>query len=244
MASTKDLTIEEKLRALWQLQQIDAKIDEIRTLRGELPMEVRDLEDELQGLNKRLGKLEDELEGLKNGVTKNELAIKESEELIAKYGEQSKNVRNNREFEAINKEIELQELEIQLSKKKIKDATVKIKSKKDYLDESKANLLKKERNLIDKKEELTKITADTEKEEEKLVKKSESQSKKIEARFIKAYRKIRDSYRNGLAVVTVEREACGGCFAKIPPQKQLEIRQRKRILLCEHCGRLLVDQDI
>ena len=135
-------------------------------------------------------------------------------------------------------------MEIQLSKKKIKDAEVKAKAKKEYLDESKKRVLEKERSLVDKKEELTKIVADTEKEEEKLLKKSESQSKKIEKRLLKAYHKIRKTYRNGLAVVTVERESCGGCFAQIPPQRQLEIRQRKRLILCEHCGRIMVDNDL
>ncbi len=244
MAASKDLTIEEKLKALYELQKIDSKIDDIKVLRGELPMEVSDLEDEIIGLNSRLEKLTKELEDLKNKNSKSEQAIIDSQELIKKYEEQSKNVRNNREFEAVNKEIELQDLEIQLSKKKIRDSQSKLDSVSEYLKESELAYETRKKDLEIKKEELLKISAETDAQEEKLRKKAKSQAKKIEERFLTAYTKIKHSYKNGLAVVTIDRDSCGGCFAKIPPQRQLEIHQRKRILPCEHCGRILVDEDI
>lgn len=241
MAKALELTVEEKLNALHDLQKIDTKIDEIRILRGELPMEVKDLEDEIEGLTTRVSKLNAEVEKLEGNVSKNQNAIKAAHDLLAKYDEQSKQVRNDREYEAIGKSVELQKLEIQLCEKKIRDANVKITDRRSYLDESVAKLEKKKEDLVTKKQELTKITADTEIEEQKLLKKSASQAKKIEKRLFDAYSRIRKNYKNGLAVVTIERDSCGGCFAKIPPQRQLEIRQKKRILTCDHCGRIMVD---
>jgi len=241
MVKAKELTVEEKLIALNELQKIDSKIDEIKVLRGELPMEVKDLEDEIEGLTTRTNKLEREMQEWENSVSNNQNAIKEAQTQIAKYNEQSKQVRNDREYDAVVKSIELQNLEIQLCEKKIRDANAKIRERKSYYEESMKKLEQKQKALVDKKEELTKITAETQIEEEKLGKKSISQSKKIENRLLSAYRRIRTSYKNGLAVVTIERDSCGGCFAKIPPQRQLEIRQKKRIIACEHCGRIIVE---
>lgn len=241
MTKASDLTVEEKLIALYDLQVIHSKIDEIKILRGELPMEVSDLEDELEGLNVRLVKLETEITDYQQFISNNNSSSEEATELIKKYEDQSKNVRNNREYEALTKEIELQRLEIQLLEKKNKDTKKKIKELDDYFKASKEKVAKKEADLIAKKEELETISAQTQKDEEDLVKKIEPQEKKIEDRMLAAYNRVRTSYKNGLAVVTIERDSCGGCFAKIPPQRQLEIRQRKRIIQCEHCGRILVD---
>lgn len=242
MASAQDLTIEEKLAALYQLQVIDSEIDKVRVLRGELPMEVSDLEDELTGLNTRVQNLEDEVAGYNQAITDNKNGIKEAEALIAKYEQQQNNVRNNREFDAITKEMELQNLEIQLCNKKIKDATASIDGKSDYLAESKEQSVKLKEALDEKKGELDKISKETENEEKNLMAKSDAAKAKIEDRLTKAYDRLRNNYKNGLAVVMVERDACGGCFAKVPPQRKLEISQRKKIIVCEHCGRILVDK--
>jgi len=242
MASAQDLTIEEKLAALYKLQTIDSKIDKVRILRGELPMEVSDLEDELTGLNTRVENLENEVAGYNQAITDNQNGIKEAEALIAKYEQQQNNVRNNREFDAITKEMELQNLEIQLCNKKIKDATTAIEDKKDYLTESKDQCEKLAAALEEKKGELDKISKETEAEEQGLQAESDKAKGMIEDRLIKAYDRLRNNYKNGLAVVMVERDACGGCFAKVPPQRKLEISQRKKIIVCEHCGRILVDK--
>ncbi len=242
MATAQDLTIEEKLAALYQLQVIDSKIDKVRVLRGELPMEVSDLADELTGLNTRIENLENEVGAYNQAISDNQNGIKEAEALIAKYEQQQNNVRNNREFDAITKEMELQNLEIQLCNKKIKDATAAIDSKSDYLTESKDQQVKLSAALDEKKSELEKISKETENEENKLQEQSDNAKNKIEDRLIKAYDRLRNNYKNGLAVVMVERDACGGCFAKVPPQRKLEISQRKKIIVCEHCGRILVDK--
>lgn len=245
MTDTKGvLTIEEKLRALYQLQRIDSKIDEIRILRGELPIEVKDLEDEIEGLALRIKKLEEELSDLESFVSKNEVGIEEAKKLIEKYGKQLNNIKNNREYDALNKEIEMQKLEIELCKKKIRDTQKQVVSKKSYLKESKDKIVDRKKDLEIKKKDLETINESTRKEEEELLKQSEAQAQYIERRLIQAYQRIRTTYRNGLGVVTVERDSCGGCFGKIPPQRQLEIRQRKKLILCEHCGRLLVDPRI
>jgi len=246
MARTKaqELTTEEKLKLLFDLQQIHIKIAEIETLRGELPMEVKDLEDELEGLNKRIAILEDEMGQLDDAISKNENAKEDANAMIEKYGKQQMDVKNNREYDALTKEIELQNLNIQLADKKINDATAAKEGKQAYLDESNEFLAQRQGDLEAKKDELEKIMADTAKEEETLQNKVTKQSGKIEDRLLNAYNRVRTTFRNGLAVVSIEREACGGCFAKIPPQRQLEIRQRKRIITCEHCGRIVVDFEV
>ncbi len=242
MAATKEkeITIAEKLGALHELQRIDTKIDQIQQYRGELPMEVSDLEDEIEGLTNRVDKLDSGIKDKRDEIKELKNKIKEGEALVKKYEKQLNNVKNNREFDALNKESEIQKLDIQLAEKKIGKITEEIDNKKSYLKESKELLACKTDDLKLKKKELKKITAETEKEEASLTRKSKRAQKKIEERLINAYTRIRNNYRNGLAVVTVERDACGGCYNKIPPQKQLEIKQRKRVIVCEHCGRILV----
>jgi len=240
----KDVSIEEKLRALYELQSVVSEIDKIKTLRGELPLEVQDLEDELTGLKTRIVNLEDELKGLETAVKNKKIAIKDSETLIAKYTEQQNNVRNNREFDSLSKEIEFQTLEIELSEKRIKEFNVEMAEKKNAIETSKALLKDREEDLDRKKGELNEITQETRIEEEKLRSKSEKIESFIEPRLLTAFKRIRKNARNGLAVVTIQRDACGGCFNKIPPQRQMDIANRKKIIVCEYCGRILVDKDI
>lgn len=239
-AASNLMTVADKLDSLYKLQNIDSKIDDIRRVRGELPMEVDDLEDIIAGLETRIAKLEGETEGFNTNVTNNKLAIKEAQALLKKYNKQQGNVKNNREFDALTKEIELQTLEIELAKKKIKDAEASVESKAEYLKESKDILKDRAKELKTKKKELDSLIAETEKEEESLLKKSKRAKSGLEDRLVNAYERVRNAYKNGLAVVTVERQSCGGCYNKIPPQLQLEIRTRKKINICEHCGRILV----
>jgi predicted nucleic acid-binding Zn-ribbon protein len=244
MASVKDFSVEEKLVNLHKLQTVDSSIDQIEILRGELPMEVKDLEDEVQGLVNRQTRIEEEINGITEFIESKKAAIKESEELIAKYEKQSENVKNNREFEAINKELEMQGLEIKLSEKHIRDANEELAEKIKTLDAAKKTIAVKEGVLTHKKGELEKIIADTEIEEKELRIKSEEARAHIDERLLYSYDRIRNSYRNGLAVVTVERDACGGCFNSIPPQRQSEIRLHKKIIVCENCGRILVEGEL
>jgi predicted nucleic acid-binding Zn-ribbon protein len=239
-----DLSVEEKLKALYSLQKVNSEVDKIRTLRGELPLEVQDLEDEIAGLQTRIEKYQDEVKNLESAVSTKKNEIVEANSLIAKYKEQQNNVRNNREFESLAKEIEYQTLEIELCEKRIKEYTNQSKEKNDIIEESRKTLDERTNDLNDKKSELDEIIKDTEKEEELLLKKRQDYEAIIEERLLTAYKKIRKNARNGLAVVTVERDACGGCFNKIPPQRQLDIRSRKKIIVCEYCGRILVDTDI
>jgi predicted nucleic acid-binding Zn-ribbon protein len=239
-----ELTVEERLQSLYELQQTDSEIDRIRTLRGELPLEVQDLEDEIAGLETRISNMKDEEKELEtNRVTRTQ-EIKESEELITKYTSQQDNVRNNREYDALSKEIEFQKLEIELSQKRIKEFTAELKLKQDVTSRSKEALKDRKADLDVKKQELDNIVKETENEENDLVAVSDKISLKIEDRLINAYKRIRTNALNGLAVVTIERNACGGCFNKIPPQRQMDIRLRKKIIVCEYCGRVLVDKYI
>tara|TARA_Y100000022_G_scaffold199316_1_gene211525 strand:+ start:491 stop:1279 length:789 start_codon:yes stop_codon:yes gene_type:complete len=241
MARTKKYTPEETLRSLFNLQFIDSRIDSMREVRGELPMEVNDLEDEMAGLNKRLDKIEEEIGELNSLIMDKKNIIEESKITIKKYLEQQKNVRNNREFDSLSKEIEYQELEAQLAEKRIKENVVRIDDKKEVLDEVKELLKAKEEALEAKNNELKEIISETEREEKLLLDESEKASKSIEERFLKAYKRIREASKNGLAVVPVERGASGGSFIKIPPQVQLDIAARKKIIVDEHSGRILVD---
>ena len=241
MARTKKYTPEETLRSLFNLQFIDSRIDSMREVRGELPMEVNDLEDEMAGLNKRLDKIEEEIRELNSLIMDKKNIIEESKITIKKYLEQQKNVRNNREFDSLSKEIEYQELEAQLAEKRIKENVVRIDDKKEVLDEVKELLKAKEEALEAKNNELKEIVSETEREEKLLLDESEKASKSIEERFLKAYKRIRGASKNGLAVVPVERGASGGSFIKIPPQVQLDIASRKKIIVDEHSGRILVD---
>ncbi|HVT84378.1 MAG TPA: C4-type zinc ribbon domain-containing protein [Chitinophagaceae bacterium] len=244
MANVKEFSVEEKLTSLVTLQKIESKLDEIHILKGELPMEVADLEDEIQGLHARQMRIEEEINGVTEFIEQKKEAIKEAQALIKKYEKQSTNVKNNREFEAINKEIEMQQLEVKLAEKHIKDANEEIAEKAVTLEKAKKTIAAKETVLNTKKGELEKIIAANEKEEKHFNKLAAEAREHVDNRLLASYDKIRKSYRNGLAVVPVERDACGGCFYAIPPQKQSEIRQRKKVMVCENCGRILVDDDL
>ncbi|POY35624.1 hypothetical protein C3K47_14605 [Solitalea longa] len=237
-----EATVEQKLQALWDLQTIHSKVDKIRTLRGELPMEVNDLEDEVAGLETRINKLKRELDDLEDTIVNRKNNIKDSQTLIKKYEGQQNNVKNNREFDALSKEIELQTLDIQVNEKRIREHQADIQGKKVALDGAVAISDERKKDLSLKKEELDNITAETQKEEDVLLDKASQQEVKIEDRLLTAYKKLRSNFKNGLAVVTISRDSCSGCFNKIPPQRQADIRQRKKIIVCEHCGRIIVDE--
>lgn len=244
MAQVKDYSVEEKLLSLVKLQKIDSKLDGIQILKGELPIEVSDLEDEIAGLNARQNRIEEEINGIQQFIEDKKTLIKEAQELIKKYEKQSDNVKNNREFEAVNKEIEMQTLEVKLAEKHIKDATEDIAEKAKQLEIAKKAVATKEANLKGKKGELEKIIAETDKEEKNYNKQAAAAREQVEERLLLSYDRIRKNYRNGLAVVPVERDSCGGCFNAIPPQKQSDIKQRKKIIVCENCGRILVDDEL
>ncbi len=245
IAETKsDITVEEKLRSLFKLQVVDTQIDKIRIVRGELPLEVQDLEDELAGLQTRITNLEVEVGQLDQSIKDKKNAINDSLNLIKKYEAQQGNVRNNREFDSINKEIEYQTLDIQLSEKRIKEFKGAIEAKNDLIEQSKTILVDRSSDLEHKQAELADIVAETEKEEELLIQESAGAATKIEERLHTAYKRVRSNAINGLAVVAIQRDACGGCFNKIPPQRQMDIRLRKKIIVCEYCGRILVDPEI
>lgn len=239
-----EIPVEEKLKLLFEMQSVDSEIDKIKILRGELPLEVQDLEDELAGLQTRISNFEEELSNMEESIAKKKNDIVDSQALIKRYQDQQMNVRNNREFDSLSKEVEFQTLEIELSEKRIKEFTFLLKEKKEQLEESNSLLEERKGDLETKKEELNTIVSENQKEEEELIARSTDVQNKIESRLSTAYRKIRKNARNGLAVVPVERDACGGCFNKIPPQRQLDIKSRKKIIVCEYCGRILVDPDI
>ena len=244
MATVKDFSVEEKLIAVLTLQKIDSKIDEIKTLKGELPMEVKDLEDEIEGLQTRIQNIDAEINSINSFIETKTNGKKEAQALIKKYEKQQENVKNNREFEAINKEIEMQELEVKLNEKHIKDANIEQKERMNQRLKTEEKITDVEEALKVKRAELEKIIGETEKEENELSEKSEAAKEKVDPRLLSAYERIRHSYRNGLAVVPIIRDSCGGCFNVIPPQRQSEIRQRKKVIVCEHCGRVLVDNDL
>jgi predicted nucleic acid-binding Zn-ribbon protein len=244
MANVKEYSVEEKLLSLLNLQKIESKLDEVQILKGELPMEVSDLEDEILGLHARETRIEEEINGINEFIEQKKEAIKEAQNLIKKYEKQTENVKNNREFEAINKEIEMQTLEMKLAEKHIKDANEEIADKARLLDTAKKNIAAKDANLKHKKGELEKIIGETEKEEDEFRQEAAGAKEKVDPRLLASYERIRKNYRNGLAVVPILRDACGGCFNAIPPQRQSEIRQRKKIIVCENCGRILVDEEL
>jgi predicted nucleic acid-binding Zn-ribbon protein len=241
MAKKKEVSVEGKLRALYDLQLIDSRIDDIRNVRGELPLEVEDLEDEVAGLNTRVANLEQDAANLETDINNKKLAIEESNSLMKKYDEQQQKVRNNREFDSLSKEVEFQELEIQLAEKRINEFKVKIAQKMQVIDATKEKLAKQEQHLSHKKAELDAILKETEKDEKLLSEKSEEFSKSLDAHLFSAYSRIRNKVKNGLAVVAIERGASGGSYFTIPPQVQLEIANRKKITIDEHSGRILVD---
>jgi len=240
-AEVAEMTVTEKLNALYDLQLVDTAIDKIKILRGELPLEVQDLEDEIEGLQTRVSKYDDDIASLDKFINAKKQEISNAQDLIKKYAEQQNNVRNNREYDSLSKEIEFQTLEIELSEKRIREFTLQIDEKRSVIGESVEVLEGRKLDLENKKKELDEIISETKKEEEVMEKRSADLEAIIEDRLISAYKKIRINARNGLAVVPVERDACGGCFNKIPPQRQLDIASRKKIIVCEYCGRILVD---
>jgi predicted nucleic acid-binding Zn-ribbon protein len=244
MEDKGDSIIEKRLRALISLQQIDSQIDKIRIIRGELPLEVQDLEDEIVGIQTRIENYTNEANALEEAIAERKNAAKQCQVLIKKYETQQSNVRNNREYDSLTKEIEFQNLEIQLCDKRVKEYKITLEAKKELIDKSEKLLKEKQHDAKIKKDELTDIVAETEKDESNLLEKSLGNQKIIEDRLLSAYKKIRKNARNGLAVVVVERDSCGGCFNKIPPQRQLDIRIHKKIIVCEYCGRILVDPEI
>jgi predicted nucleic acid-binding Zn-ribbon protein len=243
-AEVAEMSVAEKLKALYDLQLVDTAIDKIRILRGELPLEVQDLEDEIEGLQTRVSKYDDDVESQEKSINGKKQEISNAQDLIKKYEEQQNNVRNNREYDSLSKEIEFQTLEIELCEKRIREFSGKIDEKKVVIDESKGVLDERKLDLENKNKELDDIIEETKKEESVMEKKSATLEAIIEERLTSAYNKIRGNARNGLAVVPVERDACGGCFNKIPPQRQLDIASRKKIIVCEYCGRILVDSKI
>ncbi len=240
----KGANIEKKLVALLSLQKIDSQIDKIRIVRGELPLEVQDLEDEIAGLGTRIDNFIDDIQQLEKIFSDQHNTIKDCNILIKKYEEQQSNVRNNREYDSITKEIEYQNLEIQLCEKKSKEFAITLENKKLEVEKAQGALNEKKNDLEIKKAELDDIISETEKDEKDLIAKSEENQKIIEDRFLIAYKRIRKNASNGLAVVGIERHACGGCFSKIPPQRQLDIKMHKKIIVCEYCGRILVDNEL
>lgn len=241
--NTKTITVsvEDKLKALYELQKIDSSIDKIRIVRGELPLEIEDLNDTISGLNTRLEKFNLELSKINEDIVENKNTISLANELIKKYEKQLKNIKNNREFNSLTKEIEFQNLEIELAEKKHKENTAKTLHKKEIIDACQAQIDEKKSELEIKSNELDSIVKETEKEENILLKKLKKAEKLIDGRLLDGYQRIRSKVSNGLAVVSVERDACGGCFSQIPPQRQLDIKLHKKIIVCEHCGRIMID---
>ena len=240
----QELTVEQKLKALFQLQTMLSKIDEIKTLRGELPLEVQDLEDEIAGLSTRIDRIKAEVAELKSSIAGKKVEIKTAKASVAKYKDQQDNVRNNREYDFLSKEIEFQTLEIELCEKRIKEFAAQEEEKSQEVAESTAALEERQKDLDVKKSELDEIISETKQEEEKLRDKAKELETKIEPRLLQSFKRIRKNSRNGLGIVYVQRDACGGCFNKIPPQRQLDIRSRKKIIVCEYCGRIMIDPEL
>lgn len=239
-----DIAVEKRLVALYTLQTVDSEIDKIQIIRGELPQAIQDLEDEIAGLETRIQNFKNDIAETNQKMANEKNEIAEHTEMIKKYQKQQDNVRNNREFEAINKEIEYKDLQIQLCERHIKEANAHIKEVGQHISAAELLLENRHKDLDAKKDELDDIIKETEKDETRLRAKSEEQEQFIEPRYLTAYKRIRGAARNGLAVVTIDRDACGGCFSKIPPQRQTEIKMHKKVIVCEHCGRILVDDDI
>ena len=242
--TSADMSVEQKLKNLYSLQPKLSEIDEIKTLRGELPLEVQDLEDEIEGLSHRLHKYEEEIEHIKGDIAQKQESIKEAQAMMTRYQSQLEDVRNNREYDNLSKEIEFQSLEIELLRKKINDAERLINLKTGDLEKGRAALESRQQDLDQKKAELDEIVADTKADEEKIREKAKAIETTIEPRLLTAFKRIRQSSRNGLGIVYVQRDACGGCFNKIPPQRQLDIRMRKKIIVCEYCGRIMIDPEL
>ena len=249
--ATKDIkkdpseySVEEKLQSLYQLQTMLTEIDKIKTLRGELPLEVQDLEDEIAGLTTRIEKASADVVEMSKGVTENKNTIEVSKAAVNKYQEQQDHVSNNREFDSLNKEIEFKNLEIELAEKRIREFTNAINAKKEEIETNRALVAEKQQDLEVKKSELQEIIEENRQEEERLREKCKNLELNIEPRLLQSFKRIRNNTRNGLGIVYVQRESCGGCFNKIPPQRQLDIRMRKKIIVCEYCGRIMIDPEL
>ena len=240
----QDYTVEEKLKSLYQLQVIFSEIDRIKTLRGELPLEVQDLEDEVAGLRTRIGNISGGIEEIKNEEVKRRNKIEEAKAMIAKYTEDQNNVRNNREYDLLAKEIEFQSLEVEFCEKKLRQYAADLKAKNEEIERTNTQLEERLAALEDKKNELEEIVAETKEEEEKLRDRAKVLEASIEPRLLQSFKRIRKNTRNGLGVVYVQRDACGGCFNKIPAQRQLDVKMRKKIIVCEYCGRILIDPEL
>ena len=241
---SSELSVEEKLKALYQLQTMLSEIDKIKALRGELPLEVQDMEDEVTGLTTRIEKIKGEISDLKSNVASKKIEIETAKASIEKYKTQQENVRNNREFDVLTKEIEFQTLEVELCEKRIKEYTASISEKEAEIEKNNQQLEEREKDLEIKKNELDEIVAETKQEEEKLREKAKNLETAIDPRLLQAFKRIRKNSRNGLGITYIQRDACGGCFNKIPPQKQLDIRMRKKIIVCEYCGRIMIDPEL
>lgn len=239
-----DMSVEDKLKSLYQLQLMLSEMDKIRILRGELPLEVEDLEDEIEGLKTRISNTEGEIGEFRTRINELKTKIDLANQQLEKYKEQLNNVANNREYDLLNKEIEFQQLDIELSNKRIREAAAQEKAREEYMEKSKLALENRTQDLEVKKNELDEIIAETKAEEEKLREKSKNLEMLIEPRLLQAFKRIRKNSRNGLGIVYVQRDACGGCFAKIPPQRQLDVRMRKKVIVCEYCGRILIDPEL
>ncbi len=239
-----DMSVEQKLKNLYQLQTMLSEIDRIKILRGELPLEVQDLEDEIEGLTHRMGKYNEDVEACKADIAAKKAKINEAQQAIARYKEQLNDVKNNREYDMLSKEIEFQSLEVELQDKRIGEAQRAIENRKADMETARHQLEERRADLDVKKAELDEITAETKAEEEKLREKAKNLEQSIEPRLLTAFKRIRKNSRNGLGIVYVQRDACGGCFNKIPPQRQLDIRMRKKIIVCEYCGRIMIDPEL
>ena len=240
----QDLTVEEKLKTLYQLPTTLSKIDEIKTLRGELPLEVEDLEDEIVGLNTRIDKIKSDINELRRELVTRKAGIEKANTAIAKYKEQLDNVSNNRQYDLLSKEIEYQTLEVELAEKKMREANEALETRQVDLAQAIKDLDERNNDLVEKKAELEEIVAETKHEEERLREKSKELETKIEPRLLKSFKSIRKNTRNGLGIVYVQRDACGGCFNHIPPQRQLDIKSHKKIIVCEYCGRIMIDPEL
>ena len=238
-----EATVSQKLDTLLKIQSLDSNLDEIVRMRGDLPEEIRDLEDELAGFETRIGKFDSDINNLNEEISNRKNAIKECEKLIKKYQDQQTNVRNNREYDAISKEIELQQLEMQLAEKKIKEAGIKIETRNGEISLIRASLDDRNKDLVNKKGELDLLVGESKEEESKILKEREKVQKTLDERLYVSYIRLRTNLKNGLAVVMVKRDACGGCFNTVPPQRQADIKEKKKIIVCEHCGRVLADVD-
>ena len=239
-----DLSVEDKLKTLFQLQTALSSIDEKRALRGELPLEVQDLEDEIEGLNTRVEKIQNEIDEFQKAIIQKKGEIATAEASVARYKSQLDDVKNNREYDTLSKEIEFQSLEIELCNKKIREANTRIEEKTEELKNSQATIQERQEDLDIKKGELDEIIAETRAEEEKLKEKVKDLESKIEPRLLTSFKRIRKNARNGLGIVYVQRDACGGCFNKIPPQRQLDIKMHKKVIVCEYCGRIMIDPEL